>query len=1078
MLFMCTPFDPVFDIHAAETIRYRLLGPVSAHHLGSPVRLSGRKQRTVLAALLLNANRVVSEEQLVDVLWEESPPSSARGQLQVRVSELRKLLGPSAIVRRAPGYLIKVEEDELDLDVFESSVAQARAELGGGNALLGIKQLREALGLWQGPPLGGVTDRMVSRVSQVLDERRTAVLEELFAAELAVGHHTEVIGELLEACGAHPFRERLQAQLMRALQHAGRAPEALEVYAQTRWRLKSELGIEPSAGLQQLQLDILNGQDERPGGGGDAADERATPGTIEVAVPAELPYDVRGFAGRTRELERLDAHLADLERSADGAADIWVVHGAAGVGKTAMAVHWAWRVRHHFPDGQLYVDLRGFDADSRPISPSVALAQLLRSLGMDPQHIPAELDHQTGLYRSLLADRRVLLLLDNAHDAEQVLPLLPPAGTVLVTSRQRLSELMVRAGARSLPLDVLVPKDSHALLSGVLGPDRIATETEPADELARLCGHLPLALRVAAANVNARPEPRIADLTAELAQGCRLAALTLDGADEGAVTRAFDASYAALSPALRRVFHLLALAPGADFTRDVAAALTGLPVDVAARRLTTLTAAHLIEQHTTDRFRFHDHLIREYALGKAQAEESAAACAESWNRLVEFYLATSDAANERFGRPLLRLPRDRKVTHSFSAEFPDSRAAAAWLDSERANLVVTLRQSVVRGPFPAAWYLADAVRLLADNGGAWAEWLEVADDILRTAQERDEPWVEALMRQSIGNTYSYLGRQAKAVDHLSAAIRVHRACGWLEGEVATVNALGIALLLSGRYAEAIEHFLLAAKLQPPTGNRIGEMTALSNLGLVYRQVGRLDEAERALMRSYYLAKQEGYRWVEAAALACQGFVWQLLGDAAAAEEILTHATAMQQELGSRYGVSYALGGLSLVRSDLGAHRQAREDALAALQVARQEGNLETALVARNALSRAEAALGLHDSAMRHQQQAVEAGRRSDSTWNLAEALTGLCALLGSSGDAEGAITAGREALRLARGSGLRPLEARSLLGLAAAHASNGEEQEAAALLRTGLTLSRERGFGALEAQARDLLTKLTGPTPP
>lgn len=1076
MRYMHVAFAHDLDGQVPGRIRYQLLGPVTAYCEGEMVRLGGLRQRTVLAALLLNANRVVSEDQLVDFLWEGSPPSSARGQLQVRISELRKLLGRSVIVRRAPGYLVEVRDGELDLDVFESTVIAARARLTEGDAPLGIKYFRKALGLWQGPPLGGVTDRLARRAGQAVEERRTGALEELFAAEFAVGHHAEVIGELIEACEAHPFREHLHAQLMRALQHAGRASEALAVYAKVRGWLTSELGIEPGTELRQVQMEILNGQEAplRGDGDGQTAGERAVPGTAETARPAELPFDARGFTGRTQALERLDSHLADIEHNAAEAVDLWVVHGAAGVGKTAMTVHWAWRVRHLFPDGQLYVNLRGFEGESKPVSPGVALAQLLRSLGTDPQRIPAELDERIGLYRSLLAGRRVLLLLDNVYDAGQVLPLLPPAGTVMVTSRQRLSELVVRAGAWSLPLDVLAPDDSRELLSGVLGPDRIAAEAEAADELARLCGHLPLALRVAAANIIARPEQRIADLVVELTQGGRLAGLTLDGADEGMVTRAFDASYDALSSPLRRMFRLLALVPGADFTAEVATALAEIPVGVATRQLTALAAVHLLEQHTRDRFRFHD-LIHEYALERMRAEETAASCDASLDRLVESYLATADMANERFGRIMLQLPRDQEISRGPLVEIPDGRAALAWLDTERGNLFATLGEAAARGPFPVAWYLADAVRNLAHHGLMWSEWLEPAGTLVLAARERNAPQVEALMLQSIGTTYIYLGGWDKAIDYLQKSIAVYRACGWLEAEVTAINALGAALQRAACFDAAIEQYKLGVERQRPLDSRMGELMLLANLGFTYRQTGLLDEAERALMRASSLADVEASRWGKAQALQNLGYTLQLRGDTSRALDALTRAAALHRELGSRYGAANALARLSDMRSDIGDYRQAREDARLALEEGRLDGNTETQLVALNALSRAEAALGLFDSAVKHQEEAVVAGRLPDSPgWQLADALAGLCAVRGGSGDAEGALAAGREALLLARKGGLRPLEARSLLGLAAARAADGEDEEAIELLREGLALCEEYGFRPLAAQARNLLSDLAG----
>ncbi|NBH10864.1 BTAD domain-containing putative transcriptional regulator, partial [Amycolatopsis sp. SID8362] len=338
----------------------------------------------------------------------------------------------------------------------------------------------------QGPPLGGVTDVLVRRSGQLLAEQRMTALEVLFDAELATGRHTHVVRELRHFVDEYPFGERLQEQLMLALQRSGRTPEALEVYTATRERLDAELGVEPGERLRAMHLQVLKGEADEPVGE-----------VVVPARPAELPRDVRGFAGRTEQLAQLDRQLA--ARAGAYASDVWIVHGIPGVGKTALALHWAHRVRERFPDGQLYVNLRGFDADREPMEPAVALAQLLRALGADPRRIPEEVDAQAGLYRSLLADRQVLLVLDNARDAEQVLPLLPPTGTVLITSRHRLGRLVAEFGAFSLGLGALTESDSRALLGGVLGEGRVAAEPAAAGELAELCGHLPLALRIAAA---------------------------------------------------------------------------------------------------------------------------------------------------------------------------------------------------------------------------------------------------------------------------------------------------------------------------------------------------------------------------------------------------------------------------------------------------------------------------------------------------------------------------------------------------------------------------------------------------
>jgi DNA-binding SARP family transcriptional activator len=600
--------------------RYRILGPVSVR---GKLKLGAPKQRAVLAALLLNANRMVSEEQLFSLVWGERTPRSVLGRVRVYVHELRSLLGRDVIARVRAGYRIQVEPGELDLDMFDEAVAAARIDALDGRPADAAARLREALSLWTGPALGGASASLVEREGSVLEERRLGALEELFDAELAAGRHVQVVGELHKAAADQPLRERLQAQLMLALYRSERRSEALNVYFETHHRLVEELGIEPGQTLREIHREILD-SGEQP----TAAPEPAS------ARPAELPRDIRGFAGRDAELKRLDVTALD--------GGICVISGTAGVGKSALAVHWAHSVRDHFPDGQLYVNLRGYDPDYEPLTQVAAVAQLLHSLGVAPAMVPDGLDRQTGLYRSLLADRRVLVLLDNARDAEQVRPLLPPYGVALVTSRQRLGDLVVETGAHRVSLTELSGRDSQALLAGVLGKDIVAAEADACAELAQLCGGLPLALRIAAANVATVPGSGIAPVVAELASGDRLAGLAVDGAADGAVTVAFSLSYRALTPRSQQVFRMIGMIPGPDFTVPVAAAAAGRPAAEVAQALKALSAANLIDRHTADRYRFHD-LVRLYAAREAKADP------DHWQaeaRLTDYYVGIANAGSQ------------------------------------------------------------------------------------------------------------------------------------------------------------------------------------------------------------------------------------------------------------------------------------------------------------------------------------------------------------------------------------------------------------------------------------------------
>jgi DNA-binding SARP family transcriptional activator/Flp pilus assembly protein TadD len=1057
---------------ASSELRYRLLGPVAARGDNGPVPLGGPKQRTVLAALLLNANRVVSEEQLTELLWEEQPPVSARGQLQVRVWELRKLLGRSVIVRSGPGYLIEVRPGELDTQVFENAVAVAKTTLGMGNTAEGTECLRRALELWQGQPLGGVTDVLARRSARMLEELRVAAFEALFEAEFTAGRHAQVIGELRQLSGQYPFGEGLQAQLMVALHRSGRASEALEVYAETRERLGTELGVEPGKVLRELHLRVLKGGD----GDSEIVAEPALPVAAMTAAarttsPAELPREVRGFTGRTETLARLDAQLAASTGSGSPMSDIWILNGIGGVGKTALAVHWAHGARGHFPDGQLYVNLRGFDPGREPMEPAVALAQLLRALGVDPQRVPSEVDEQAGLYRSLLADKRVLLVLDNARDAGQVVPLLPPTGTVLVTSRHRLSDLVAETDARSLPLSVLPVAESRELLAGVLGANRVAAEPEAADELARLCGNLPLALRIAAANLSIGPESRIADMVAELAKGDPLAVLTVDGAEEGAVTRAFAVSYETLAPELQRLFRLLGLATGPDFTPLAAAALTGEPLGEVTRLLRRLAAVHLAEQHVAGRFRFHD-LVRGYALQRALADEPHGAREEAWGRLVELHLSAADSADEIFGRGQgPQIPRDRVAGAGTPVKFSGSAEAAAWVDAEHENMTAVVRRAVVHGPYPAAWYLADAVRGPLYHRGRHVEWVEVASSVLAAARGHDEPLVEAVMLLSVGVAFVHTERHEKAVEWLTEALRVFERSDWPEGKAAALNALAVALLMAGRFEKAGEQFMRALTLQRSTGSRTGEMKVLNNLAFVYRQLCKLDDALKCQADALAISIEEGFLFGEAVAMVGLGLIRRLRGELESARDSFTRALEVHHDLSYSYGEASALIGLSLLNVDMGNYAQGREAAVRALGFARKEQSRETEVGALNAMVRAEAALGMADMAAEHQETALDIARQWGSSWQLAEALCGMADVHTSRREYPEALALGNESLALARNGGLRSIEARCLLTLAGGYSGLGQHDLARDLCTQSIAICREAGLVAAEGGACELLTR-------
>ncbi|MEV0387066.1 AfsR/SARP family transcriptional regulator [Nonomuraea sp. NPDC050643] len=619
-------------------MRFRMLGPLRVRGGAGWTRVAAGQQRVALAVLLVHAGRIVSRDQLADAIWGDRPPRTTANTVAAYVMRLRRLLGGHVLVTRERGYELTAGEGDVDADVFERSLATARRESQAGRLEVAALRLSRALNLWQGQgaALADVpeTPALAARVTY-LEQLRLGAEEEHARALLDLGRHGEVVEALRRLAEEGPLRERRWALLMTALARCGRRAEALETYQRARRVLCAELGVEPGPELRRLQGDVLTQTLAPPSPRGPATLSvptlRPEPGRSFAPVPAQLPAAVGHFTGRAGQLARLDALL----RPGDGrAAGVCVVTGPPGVGKTALATHWAHRVRDRFPDGQLYVSLRGYGT---PVRPGDALAGFLRALGVPAGRVPSDVHEAGGLYRSLLTGRRLLVLLDDARDPDQVRPLLPggPGCLALVTSRDRLTGLIARDGARPLTLDVLSDPEAHALLTALIG-DHLPTapQTDPAHpcgdgiaaapgaELARLCGNLPLALRIAAANLAARPHTTPTEYAATLATD-PLGGLDVDGDPRTGVRAAFDASYAALEEDARNLFRRLGPLPAAHVTAQEAATLIAAAPATAARLLRRLATAHVVEEHAAGRYGLHP-LLRAYAAEKAAAENPAA----------------------------------------------------------------------------------------------------------------------------------------------------------------------------------------------------------------------------------------------------------------------------------------------------------------------------------------------------------------------------------------------------------------------------------------------------------------------
>ncbi|GFJ84020.1 AfsR/SARP family transcriptional regulator [Phytohabitans houttuyneae] len=943
-----------------------------------------------------------------------APPATARRQIQNDISALRRLLGDGSsgraiIVADGRGYRAQPAPGELDSQVFEERVAAALGLADEGRLADAVAELRAALALWRGPALLGLVGQSVQASAARLDEQRLAALEHRFELELRLGRHDDLVGDLAELVAAHPLRERLVGLLMLALHRAGRRADALQVYHQLRERLADELGLDPGPALRQRYAVLLQDDPADPAEAGPAPQ-----------VPRQLPADVSGFTGRREDLKRLDELLPDHD-GRDTAVVISAITGMAGIGKTALAVHWAHRVAGRFPDGQLYVDLRGH-AHDEPVRPIDALAQFLRSLGVPAGEIPGEEAAAAARYRSLLAERRVLVVLDNAAGAAQVRPLLPasPGCLVLVTSRDRLSGLVARDGARRLSLDVLGAGEAQLLLERILGGERVAAEAGAATELARACSYLPLALRLAAATMLDRPARRIGDLVAELR---RDALSTLDTDDERSGVRgAFELSYRTLGPDVRRLFRLAGLAPVPDLTAEAAAALAGTTAPATARLLERLAAAHLSTEHGAGRYVSHD-LLRRYAADRSHAEDTAEARQDALRRLFDWYLQGADAAAKVLYPDRLRLPVPPSGTAG--PAFDSDAAALAWLDAERPNLVAAIVHTANHGPRPTAWLLTDTLRSYFLLRVHMVDLARATHAALRAAEAEGDPRAQAITLLSLSNLDHRQLRYPAAITHGTRALALAESAGWTQGQATALGVLATAYREAGRIEEAAGVYDRALTLYRREGSRGGEALTLNHLARTYWYLCRFPEALESATQAVALRREAGSREGEAAALDTLGEICHAAGLLDEALDHLTQALALTREIGDRGVEAYTLRDLAEVHRDRGEPRRALDLAQAAVAQARMLGEMRIEVDALNTLAAVHHRLGQDREALDLHRQALDLAGAGREQFPHIEAYLGIAAACRGLGHTDQAVEHGQRALTAARRAGFRILEERA-----------------------------------------------------
>ncbi|MFT7837304.1 BTAD domain-containing putative transcriptional regulator [Saccharothrix sp. BKS2] len=968
-----------------------------------PVRAG--KHRALLGALALRAGRVVSIGELVAFLWGEDPPARTRGTLQTYVMRLRQLLGdPSLIRTTSDGYRLVVPPERVDVHRFTATASRARQAARSGRLTEAADLYAEALGLWRGPALVDVpSDALRDDEVPRLAERLLVAQEERIDVELALGNHERVVPVLRALTADHPLCERFWAQLMIALYRGSRQAEALEAFRLVDRVLDEQLGVEPGAALRELHQAILVGDPSLA----------APAGRVAPDVPDQLPPEVPGFVGRAEPVERISRLVAP--DGARTAVPIVVVSGVAGVGKTALAVHVAHRLRDRFPDGRLYVDLRGYAAG--PPTPVVeVLTRFLRALGVPPEQIPVDPDEQSTLFRSLLAGRRMLLVLDNAAAPDQVRPLLPGAAScpVLVTSRDDLRGLIAVDGARRVGLDVLEPAESLAVL-GRSGP--------AAEELARRCGHLPLALAVAAASVGGGSVARYLE---------RLA-------DRDPLHLAHDA----LPPAARRLFGLLGVVPGPDFTPEAAASVADVPVDVAASLLDRLAEARLVRS-VGGRYSFHDSPAR-----FAASVEGDVAAARL--RLLEFYVRAVDHCADLLYPDLMRLPSAGvdptgvSPTGVAPTGVDTAARARAWLDAERANLAAAIRSAAEHGPAAVSWRLADGLRGYLWIGKHVTEWLLTAQYGMDAAHEQRDVAAEAAMHQNLGTLHWRVGDFAKSIAHYTRAVELHRVTGDLASEAGVRGNLGLVRLESGDLASARNDLETCLALKREAGGpRSGETGVLTGLGVLAVETGELAEAVDLLGEALAVSVEHGLRSSEITALTLLGVAAQSMGEPQRALSRLADAVRLATEAGFREAAARALEVTASVRLDLGEHAEALDLADRALGELREGGDQRITTNVLVVMASANRGLGSLRAADEQFQQALTKARRIGYPPGEARALVGLAGVRRLLGEPAEARALAEQAVTLTARLGFRLLERAARTELAAVHRALGDDLAAAA----------------------------------
>jgi DNA-binding SARP family transcriptional activator len=1008
---------------------------------GRELGLGGPKQRAVLALLLVEAGQVVPAEYLAEVLWRGDPPPGAAKTLRSYVSRLRSLLDPeAALVARGGGYAITVAPDRVDASRFERLVAAGRDALDRGESAIAADRFGEALALWRGRALADVADvQPLALEGARLEELRLVAMEGRAEAGIELGLAAELTGELERLVAEYPVRERLWRLLVLALYRAERQADALAAYRRARAVLAEELGIEPGEELRQLQQAVLRHE---------------VPPPATAAATRTLPRDIAGFIGRGAELEQLLGELAGTS-AGGGVVGICAIGGMAGIGKTTLAVHAAHRLAGRFPDGQLFLPLHAHTRGQRPVDPADALASLLLTAGISARQIPPDLEGRASRWRDCLAGKKILLVLDDAAGHEQVRPLLPgTAGSlVLITSRRRLAGL---EDAAVISLDTLAPDEAAALLARLAGRPSLGPGSAGVGEITRLCGYLPLAIGMLARQLHHHPAWTAADLAAELTAARDR--LELMRAEDLSVAAAFDLSYQDLPDDQQRLFRRLGLHPGPDIDAHAAAALDDTDLNVARRHLEALYDQYLITEPSPGRFRLHD-LLREHAVSLAEADGSAAS-ATAAGRLLDYYLHAVLAASKHIPSSIWNLA----VGSLPPAQLPGCapalstpRQAAAWLETERANLHAAVGYAAASELTQHAMLIPAAMANFLDLRGHWDQALALHQAALAAALRAGDRPGQARALMLLCGTQVMTNDLAAAVATLQQALPVYRDLGDRAGQADAINSLGFVYELTCQYPMAVNCHQLALRLFRDLDHRRGQAEALSGLGVVYTLTGNYPAAAASTGQALQLFSDVSHRLGQNSAHIQLGAVQKLTGDYPAAATTLQQAIELSHDIGDRHQQAWAvdeLGGLHRLTGDYPAAAASHQQAL---EQFRDLGDSASQAHALDELGLVQQLTGDYPAAAASHQHALRLYLDLGLRRGQAEALNSLGELSSRIAQGQQALDYHTRALAIARELGAPLQEARALEGIGHCHLQDRHASKRTTRLRQALTIYQRIG---------------------